>query len=284
MWAFPANRVRAGEASYQPGIKFLDDLTYGFRPPGERNPYEERIETERHDFTQSTVTLGRGVIQVESGYTYLYKDRAEEIEQSHTFPEMLWRFGLSEDIEFRFRWTYGWRFIDEAEDLYGGQDLIWSFKLGMTDQYGWIPESALEIRSSVPTGARVWSLDRVEAGFDYIYAWELSEGVELYGSTGFLPGGLGEFSLIPEEPASDRFNVASQSIALGFELADDVTIYSEWFGLWSHALEDDFAINFYNVGVDYYVSDDFVLDVRFAVGLTNDSDDFFSGVGGGYRF
>ena len=38
------------------------------------------------------------------------------------------------------------------------------------------------------------------------------------------------------------------------------------------------------MGVDYYVTDDFVLDVRVGKGLTNDSDDFFTGIGGGYRF
>jgi hypothetical protein len=32
------------------------------------------------------------------------------------------------------------------------------------------------------------------------------------------------------------------------------------------------------------VTDDFVLDVRAGVGLSPDSDDFFTGIGGGYRF
>ena len=29
---------------------------------------------------------------------------------------MLLRIGLSDDIEFRLRYSYGWTFIDEAED------------------------------------------------------------------------------------------------------------------------------------------------------------------------
>ena len=51
-----------------------------------------------------------------------------------------------------------------------------------------------------------------------------------------------------------------------------------------HALEDNVAISFYNVGIDYYVTHDFVIDFRVGVGLTKDSDDFFAGAGGGYRF
>ena len=268
----------------QPRIKFLDDLFCGLRASSYRDPYEERIETERHDFTQSTKTVGYRVVQIEAGYSYFYKDEDDEIEQSHATPEMLLRLGLSDDIEFRLRWNYTWRFIDEAENDSGGQDLNWSFKLGVTDQHRWIPESALQIRGTAPTGGRAWSTKHVEVGVDYIYAWELHEGLTLYGSTGFGTNGLGDFSLLPEEPAVDDFIVWLQSIAVGAELTERTTIYVEYFGVHSHALADDFSINVFNIGVDYYVTDDFVLDVRAGVGLSPDTDDFFSGIGGGYRF
>jgi len=269
---------------WQPRIKFLDDLFYGSHASSYRNPYEERIETERHDFTQSTKTVGHRVVQIEAGYSYFYKDEHDEIEQSHATPEMLLRLGLSDDIEFRLRWNYTWRFIDEAENDSGGQDLNWSFKLGVTDQHCWIPESAVQIRGTAPTGGSDWSTKHVEAGLDYIYAWELHNGLTLYGSTGFGTNGLGDFSLLPEEPAADDFIVWFQSIAIGTELTERMTGYAEYFGVHSHALADDFSINIFNLGVDYYVTDDFVLDLRVGTGLSPDSDDLFSGVGGGYRF
>ena len=61
-------------------------------------------------------------------------------------------------------------------------------------------------------------------------------------------------------------------------------MYNEFFGLFSHALEDDFTIVVYNIGFDYYINDNFVVDIRVGKGLTDDSDDFFTGIGGGYRF
>lgn len=91
-----------------PKFKFMDDLTRIGQPCPRRDPYKERIETDRHDFTQSTETVGRGVFQVESGYSYFYKDQDEEIESSHTTPELLLRYGLSDDIEVRLRWNYAW--------------------------------------------------------------------------------------------------------------------------------------------------------------------------------
>lgn len=270
--------------SDEPFIRFLDDLSCFPFGKGERDPYEERIETERHDYTQSTKTVGRGVFQVESGYLYSYKDADDEIEHSHATPEVLLRMGLSDDIEFRLRWNYIWKTLDEEAFEEGAADLIWSFKLQVTEQDGWIPESAVEIRSSVPTGGSDFSLGRVEAGFDYIYSWKLYEEWSLYGSTAVLPGGLGEASIIPEEQESDHFTVFGQSAAVGAELTEQNTFYAEWFGLSSQGLEDEFVQSFFNIGVDHYFTDDFLIDFRVGVGLTGDSEDFFAGVGGGFRF
>ena len=105
-------------------LEFCDDFT---KPCYcQHDPWEERIETERHDFTQSAVTVGRGVVQLESGYSYFYKDTDEEVESSHTIPEMLLRVGLSEDIEFRIRWNQAWQFIDEARSERSGRPEIFA--------------------------------------------------------------------------------------------------------------------------------------------------------------
>ena len=269
--------------SGEPFLRFLDDLLRPFDSSRESDPFAERIETDRHDFTQSTKTVGRGVVQLEAGYSYFYNDDDEEIEQTHTGPESLLRLGLTEDIEFRMRWNYAWRFIDEGDDEDSAQDMILTFKLGMTAEDHLIPESALEIRGTVPTGGAAWSTTRVEFGLDYIYAWELAEGWELYGSSGFATSGLDDFSLLPDEPATDHFIVWTQSAALGVELTERTTMYVEWFGLFSYALEDDFGIGVGNIGLDYFVTDDFVLDLRAGIGLTGEADDFFTGIGGGFR-
>jgi len=268
----------------EPQIKFLNDLAHPCRPVSSLDPYEDRIETERHDFTQSTTTVGRGVFQLESGYTFFYKNNVEETEASHTTPELMLRLGLTEDIEFRLRWNSAWRFIKDDESLRGSEDLRLSLKLRVTDQRGWLPESAIVPRFSVPTGGKAWSVDRLTSGLSYIYGWEITEGWEIYGSTGYDFNALGDFGFLPEEPASENFNVWHQSVALGTELTERITMYNEWVGLYSTGLETEFSIGFYNIGIDYYVTNNFVLDVRVGVGLTRDADDLFGGVGGGYRF
>jgi Putative MetA-pathway of phenol degradation len=276
--------VTASADSHGQWFEFCDDFTKPWCQ--QRDPWEERIETERHDFTQSAVTVGRGVVQLEGGYSYFYKDTGDEVESSHTFPEMLLRVGLSEDIEFRLRWNYAWQFIEDEPDRIGAEDLTFSLKFQMTRQSccGCLPTSALEVRGTAPTGGDAFSADQVGYSFDYIYQWDLCEGVTLAGSTGFGTNGFADFGLAAEEPAEDHFNTWSQSAVVGFELTESNTMYAEWYGLFSDGREDEFVVSVFNVGIDHYLSQNLVVDVRAGVGLSDDADDFFTGVGGGYRF
>jgi hypothetical protein len=276
--------VAEAEDGWEPRIRFLDDL---FRPcshASHRDPYEEPIETDRHDFTQSARTVGRGVVQLEAGYSYFYKDTDHEIEHSHTMPEMLWRWGVSQDIEFRLRWNYVWLSTDEGHELDSAEDLRWGFKLQVTEHERLCPESALEIRNTAPTGGRAWTTDRVEFGLDYIYTWQLSEKWTLSGSTGLFTNGSGEFSVQPEPDETDNFMLWSQSIALGFPIGHRITGYAEYYGLFTHARSEELSQHYFDLGVDLLVTHNLVFDLRLAKGLSDDADDFFVGVGGGYRF
>lgn len=270
--------------SYGQFLEFCDDFTKS--ASAQRDPWEERIETERHDFTQSAVTVGRHVAQLEAGYSYFYKDDGHEIETSHTTPEMLLRVGLSEDIEFRVRWNYAWQFIEDENDRIGSEDLRYSIKLQMTRQCcgGLLPTSALEIRASAPTGGDSLTTEEIEVSLDYIYQWQLTEEITFAGSTGFGTSGFGDFGLIPAEPADDHFTAITQSAVLGVELSEANTLYLEWFGISSTGLAEEFDVSMVNLGIDHYVTDDFVIDFRIGTGLNQQSDDLFTGVGGGYRF
>jgi hypothetical protein len=265
-------------------FEFLDD----FRKPRhlQREPFEERIETERHDFTQSATTVGRHVMQIESGYSFLYKEQEGEEETTHTFPEMLLRVGISEDVEVRLRWNHVWRFVEEDEDLLGSEDLRYSVKLQLTRQRcgSLLPTSALELRGSAPTAGEPFSTGDPQLGVDTIYQWQVGEGITIAGSTGLGTNGLGNAGLLPVESRDDDFVNWTQSAVLGMEVSEANTLYAEWFGIFSDGLEDDYSISVVNFGIDHYFSDDFVGDLRAGTGLTDDTDDLFIGIGGGYRF
>ena len=145
-------------------------------------------------------------------------------------------------------------------------------------------DQRLEIRSTAPSGAEAWTTERVEFGLDYIYQWDLTDRLNVAGSTGFGTDGFADFGLLPDEPARDQFVVLSQSAVLGVDLTKSNSLYVEWYAIWSHGLGDELVFSVFNAGVDHYVTNNFVVDVRAGVGLSDDADDFFCGAGGGYRF
>ena len=260
-----------------------EELNFDFDNGSESEPVRERIETERHDFTQSTTVVGRGTTQVEFGYTFFQGSGETEVEDSHATPELLIRYGLTEKVEFRLRYNEVWQFGEE--DLSGSEDIHWAFKVRTSDQQGWRPESGLEIRATAPTGGVDWSTDEVEFGLDYIYGWKISPRVEIYGSSGFSTNGLGEFAFRPSAPADEEFILYTQSVAIGTELTERCTAYTEFFGLFTDGFEsDEERPVFFNVGLDYYLSDNVVLDVRAGTGLNADAEDLFFGMGGAFRF
>ena len=254
----------------------------------EEDPFEERIETDRHDFTQSSRTVGRGVVQTELGYSYFYKDTEEELENAHTTPEMMVRVGLTDRLEFRTRWNYAWQFRNSEEehhDSNGAEDLRFSIKYELCEGKGWIPEGALRLGWTAPSGGSAFTTGRVEPSIDYIFTYELAERVYLSGSAGVSSNGAGDFSLAGEGgEATGDFQAWSQSLALGLPVTERSELYVEWYGIFSNGADDEFSLSFFNIGVDYYLTKNIVADFRVGKGLTTDSDDFFGGIGGGFRF
>ena len=64
---------------------------------------EEPIETERDAFTPQTRTVGKGRSILEMAYSFI--DNRRDFEK-HSFPEMLYRYGLTERVELRLGWNY----------------------------------------------------------------------------------------------------------------------------------------------------------------------------------
>src|SRR5262249_28855880 len=65
------------------------------------NPFEDAIETDRDSFTPATTTAGRGRLIVESAYSFLDN---RGVPETHSFPELLCRYGLTERLELRLGW------------------------------------------------------------------------------------------------------------------------------------------------------------------------------------
>jgi hypothetical protein len=152
-------------------------------PAKEQNPKEPEkpnpIVTDRPDFTEASSTVGLAHIQLETGYTYSRSRDDGVLRIGHTYPEALVRVGLVRDwMELRFGQNFGsdhqsatgrGAFVHGADDVYLG------VKLGLTEQDGAKPETAIVLQTTVPTGTEERSARRALPGMNFLYGWDVIE-------------------------------------------------------------------------------------------------------------
>jgi hypothetical protein len=256
-------------------------LKWGYGEGGEGGPdLDEPIVTDRPDFTESSVTVGRGVVQLELGYT-LFKNDDDGVETtSHSYPETLLRVGMFADwFEFRVDWNYATERTETGavvDTISGAEDLTLGCKIALTGQECILPETAIILQMSVPTGSDEFSSDRVLPGFNYLYGWDLSEDWSLGGSTGL--------NAVTDDVTNDLYNEFSQSLTIGRAWCENVNSYFEWYMLSPISADTNRPEQYINGGVTVLLNLDLQWDIRAGFGLTGASDDFFAGTGLSMRY
>jgi hypothetical protein len=248
-WALPAARVDAAEDE-----------------PDEVGP----MATDRPDFTESSATVGRGVWQVESGYTYFFDREDDSQNFGHSYPEILSRYGLWADwLELRLGWNFG---SEEENDFQsdGAEDLYLGVKFALTEQAHFLPEMALVPQLTVPSGDDAFTADAVLAGVNWLYGWDVTERLTTAGST--------QINRAFESETDDRYTELAQSWTVGVGITEQVGAYTEWFAF----IPSGATI----AGVEHYLNGGFTLnlfdvqwDIRAGVGLNDHAIDYFAGMG-----
>lgn len=248
----------------------------------EEEPERERdeIETDRDSFTPSTKTVGHRRLVLETGYSFLdNRARAE----THSFPEFLARYGMTERIELRLGWNYE---VGGAPNSVSGQaggeetfvggierdsKITYGVKLGLMEQCEWRPECALILAGSTPTGGPEHASQFVGT---YGFGWKLPNSWKLDSSIRFGAN----------TSEGDRFSTWSPSVVVKAPVGEKVGVHVEYFSAFTHAKAQDAVLHYVSPGVHYLVTEDFEIGVRLGWGLNDQSARFFSNVGLGWRF
>jgi hypothetical protein len=255
-------------------------------PPPSSSADEEPLVTDRPDFTESTVTVPPGRVQLELGYTFTADDEKGVRSGDHTFPEFLWRIGLAEDVELRLAWD-GWSFTEELfqerndagrrvrrkEHDDGVTDMSVGFKFHLLDQSGWIPDFGVITELSLPTGESSKSSGDVDPLVGLLWAYDLADRWSLAGNVN-LSVPTGELG---------RFFQTSASVSVGWQITDVVGSYVEYFGFYPNERGRD-AAHSLNGGFTFLLTNNLQLDIRAGVGLNEEADDLFIGTGLSIRF
>ena len=256
--------------------KTLFSWGYGQPNSGGAPGRDEPLVTDRPDFTEASVTVGRGVAQLEAGYTYSFDDEAGTSTKTQTYLETLLRAGvLAEWFELRVGWTYIQEETTTPVDSVrndGGDDLYLGVKLALTPQRGLLPEMALIPQMFVPAGADIFTAGQVLPGVNWLYSWEISDCFSIGGST------QGNRDV---DDTGHGHTVWAQSITGAFSLTERVGAYTEWFAFFPHSAVSPSAQDqhFLNGGFTYLVNNDLQIDVRMGVGLNREAENYFTGVG-----
>ncbi len=235
------------------------------------------LVTDRPDQTESSVAVPPGYVQLETGWTFS-RNKADGIRnETHEFPGTLLRIGVLDPVEFRLGWNGGiWegtRKVGQRNDLGGAGDMGVGTKLYFWEEQGWIPEVALLAGVSLPVGKEELSSQRSEPTFRVSLSHTLSDRVSL----GYNLGATWESDL-DETSARDRFSLFNYTAVLGIGLTERAGMFVEVFGDVPLSANGGPA-NSFDGGLTYLLRDNLQVDAALGVGISEEADDWFVGLG-----
>ena len=139
------------------------------------------------------------------------------------------------------------------------------------------PEMAILVHASLPVGDRAITSDQVDPDFLLSFSHTLSEQFSL----GYNLGGALETS---EKDNGNETTLSSglYSVALGYGATDKLGLFIEVFGAVGLSAEESPAS--LDGGITWLFSEDSQLDLFAGVGLNNEADDWFVGIGYSIRW
>ncbi len=250
-------------------------------PAGRTAPGEEirDLDADRDAFTPTTLTVDPGHALIETAYTFIDNREGPE---THSFPELLLRKGLTKRLELRLGANQeigsGGSVVTAIETGEGmGEEvsaettLFYGLKARLSDQSDWMPRSVVIVEAFTPVAGDVWGTEPVAS---IAWGWELPEHWR------FDAG----FRYVYADSEEGTFNKWQPSVVLRMPATERFEVHAEWFGTWTDGLEDDTVRPFAGPGFHWVLGTGFELGVRMGWGLTHDAANYFVDAGTAYRF
>lgn len=240
---------------------------------------EEHLETDRDSFTPATTTVGARRLMFESAYSFINNRSTAD---SHSFPEIVTRYGLTEKLELRLGWNYelgGGGSVssgDAGGELEGGpkgpeSQMLYGVKFAVTEQDRWVPRSAMIVQGVSPTsGPSNYS----DFQLGYVFGWEILDHWQLDSS----------IRSISTKEEGDHFQQWAPSVVLKVPVGERWNVHGEYFGLFTEGRANEKNGQYFSPGVHYLISPNFEVGVRVGWGLNADAANSFTNVGFGVRY
>jgi len=237
------------------------------------------ISTDRPSFSDTAGIVPTWHLQIESGWTFTFRNRQGTETQTNNAPEILARFGVIDDrLELRLTTSgYVWSRSDANgsgfEDTHGWSDLSPGFKLKLTDQDHLLPRLCLEGGTTLSLGSRGISNRDVEPFGKLIWSYDLGKGFGVYGN--------GNITYASTNGA--RFIQGAGSICFTYAPSDYTSFFLEYYVIGPNVKGSD-AAHYIDGGVAHLITNRIQLDARVGFGLNQEANNVFTGVGISFLF
>lgn len=246
-----------------------------------RDVAKSALITDRPDQTESSAVVGRGLIQMEVGWSFSEQDESGTRLRSHAAPQALFRVGILDGLEGRFGFA-GWIREEQrvsmdptgpsSSDRSGFGDIDIGFKYRLGDHTGTGPDWAFLGGATLPTGEGGFGSQRVDPNFRLSFAYDLADRVSVGSNAG------ARWTSSTTTQGTETLVDFLYTLAFGFSLSERVGTFAESFGF--VALEDaGSSRHSLDGGLTFLVNYDVQFDVSGGVGLNDAADDWFVGAG-----
>ncbi|MEQ9438550.1 MAG: transporter [Cyclobacteriaceae bacterium] len=214
--------------------------------------------------TDAAFVVSPATVQVEMGF--LYQNDVISDQKLALYPTTLVRVGLIEGVELRASANI----FEEGEDspVYVSP-LVIGTKVHLTDNKGWIPQSALMVNFTLPNiGSEEVQTEFTQPQIKLLMSHTLTDHLGLTTNLG-----IAWENDLPSP-------VHSYAASLDISITDYLGAFGEFYGFWS-ATDD---IHLFNAGATILLLPDFQIDLAGGIGINEAAPDFYAGGGISVRF
>jgi len=224
-------------------------------------PARAQLVADRPDQTESSRTVGRGYLQIESGFVLGFEPDEQYMTRRILAPTTLFRYGVTRGIELRV--VSQFETMKVLDEHYQGiSDMEAGVKIQVLKKEGVNTEIAFISHLRLPTGTLEYFDERGGIINKLSVSHSLNETLDLGYNLGYTYPGSGNGNL-------------TYSLALGIEVNDRVGMYIEPFG--EVVDMSEFLLNA-DAGLTYLVRENLQLDFSFGTGLNHGMNYISTGV------
>ncbi|MBT8385547.1 MAG: transporter [Bacteroidia bacterium] len=216
--------------------------------------YGQEIITDRPDQTESSSTIQKGSLQIETGVLIGFSDTEDFSERQLLAPTTLFRYGITNGIEIRvLNQLESIKNLTDSKEVLGISDIEIGTKIQLLKKVDINTEIALVSHLIIPSGTEELSNNDLGTTNKLSISHKLNEKMSLGYNLGYDYFGKKNGNL-------------TYSMALGVSINEKTGIYVEPYG---EFVDFDNHLASFDMGITYLLNKNFQLDFSFGTGMNH---------------